>query len=32
LLAGASSEAILAQWSASVAQFDSLRRRYLLYD
>ncbi len=32
LLAGASAHAILGQWTASVAQFESLRRRYLLYD
>ena len=32
LLAGQSADAILGQWTASVAQFESLRRRYLLYD
>jgi uncharacterized protein YbbC (DUF1343 family) len=32
LLAGATPEAILAQWSSSVAQFETIRRRYLLYD
>jgi uncharacterized protein YbbC (DUF1343 family) len=32
LLAGESADAILGQWTASVAQFESLRRRYLLYD
>jgi uncharacterized protein YbbC (DUF1343 family) len=32
LLAGKSPEAILAQWSDAVADFNSLRRRYLLYD
>lgn len=32
LLAGESADSISGQWSASVAQFESLRRRYLLYD
>jgi uncharacterized protein YbbC (DUF1343 family) len=32
LLAGASPDDILAQWSSGVAAFESLRRRYLLYD
>ncbi|MGA8575984.1 MAG: DUF1343 domain-containing protein [Candidatus Cybelea sp.] len=32
LLAGATPEAILAQWSSSVSQFEAMRRRYLLYD
>lgn len=30
-LAGKSAQAILAQWAGSVAAFESLRRRYLLY-
>ena len=32
LLDGETAEAILAQWTASVAEFESMRRRYLLYD
>jgi uncharacterized protein YbbC (DUF1343 family) len=32
LLAGKSAAEILSQWSASVAEFEALRRRYLLYD
>jgi uncharacterized protein YbbC (DUF1343 family) len=32
LLAGMNADAILAQWSASAAEFESMRRRYLLYD
>ncbi len=32
LLAGESAEDILAQWNSRVADFESLRRRYLLYD
>jgi uncharacterized protein YbbC (DUF1343 family) len=32
LLAGKSAEAIIAQWAASTQEFESLRRRYLLYD
>ncbi len=32
LLAGKSANEIFAQWTVSVAQFESLRRRYLIYD
>jgi uncharacterized protein YbbC (DUF1343 family) len=32
LLAGKSPAEILSQWSASVAEFEVLRRGYLLYD
>ena len=32
LLAGKSPEAILAQWSGAVSDFESLRRPYLLYE
>ncbi|MBV8530579.1 MAG: DUF1343 domain-containing protein, partial [Candidatus Eremiobacteraeota bacterium] len=31
LLAGEPAEAILAQWTTAVADFDSMRRKYLLY-
>ncbi len=31
LLAGKSADAILAQWTQSAAEFEALRRRYLLY-
>jgi uncharacterized protein YbbC (DUF1343 family) len=31
LLAGRSADQILAQWSADVARFEQLRRKYLLY-
>ena len=32
LLAGMAAEEILAQWSAATAQFEAMRRTYLLYD
>jgi uncharacterized protein YbbC (DUF1343 family) len=32
LLAGESAHQILDRWSVSTAEFESLRRRYLLYD
>ncbi|HYL27808.1 MAG TPA: DUF1343 domain-containing protein [Candidatus Nitrosotalea sp.] len=32
LLGGASAEEILAQWSSTLAEFESMRRRYLLYE
>ncbi len=32
LLAGESADEILAQWAPAVADFDAMRRRYLLYD
>ncbi len=32
LLAGKTAEAILGQWAAGVSDFESMRRRYLLYE
>jgi uncharacterized protein YbbC (DUF1343 family) len=32
LLAGETADAILAQWTPSVAAFESMRKKYLLYD
>ncbi len=32
LLAGKTAEAIIAQWAPSVSQFESTRRRYLMYE
>jgi uncharacterized protein YbbC (DUF1343 family) len=32
LLAGKSAAAIVAQWSSSVAQFETLRNKYSLYE